>query len=285
VGKRFTGVLTLALMAATILIGCSSAKTGDPAPKPDASQAPTNVQPAAPAAGPDRLEEIKKRGTIRIGSTLQFKPQMYKDEKGEPQGYQVEIMRMIAKDLEVKIEIVDMEFPGLIPALLADKVDLVIVGLVPRPSRLLAMEFSDPIIPYSMFVVVPKDSTVTSIQELNQQGKRITALEGSSAENSAKRMFPLATVVGMKQQEALLETASKRADAVVVEDAVVKPFLAVNTAVRLLSDKPVQTEWGAIAIKPGDQRLLNFLNSWVRYYKERGDLDRMYQEIVVSTWK
>ena len=73
---------------------------------------------------------------------------MYVDSDGEPAGYDVELMKMLAKDMKVELEVVDMDFPGLIPALLAEKVDMLSVGLVNTPERALALEFTDGYVPY-----------------------------------------------------------------------------------------------------------------------------------------
>ena len=47
------------------------------------------------------LDEITQRGKIKIGSTLKYPPQMYVDSSGKPAGYDVELMRMLAKDMKV----------------------------------------------------------------------------------------------------------------------------------------------------------------------------------------
>jgi len=132
------------------------------------------------------LDEIKQRGKIKIGSTLKYPPQMYRDSNGEPAGYDVELMKMLANDMKVELEVVDMDFPGLIPALLAGKVDMLSVGLVNTPERALSLEFTDGYVPYRQVMVVPKNSTAKSINDLNKSGIKITALMGSTAENLAK---------------------------------------------------------------------------------------------------
>ena len=104
------------------------------------------------------LDEITERGKIKIGSTLKYPPQMYRDSNGKPAGYDVELMKMLAKDMKVELEGVDMDFPGLIPALLAGKVDMLSVGLVNTPERALAIEFTDGYVPYSQVMIVPKNS-------------------------------------------------------------------------------------------------------------------------------
>lgn len=244
------------------------------------------VVPASVLGADSLLNEITKRGEIRIGTVLQFPPQMYRDNKGQPAGYDVELMKMLANDMKVKLEIVDMEFDGLIPALLAKKIDMISCGLVNTPERSLSLEFTDGYVPYRQVVVVPTNSKATTIADLNQKGVKITALLGSTAENIAKRKFPNAEVVGFKQQEAMMEVTSWRADAHVAEEYLAMPLVANNpTKVKILNpDEPFSAEWGTYAIRPGDYRFLQYLNNWVRYYRVRGILDAMYAEIVLPTF-
>jgi polar amino acid transport system substrate-binding protein len=172
------------------------------------------------------LDEIKQRGKIKIGSTLKYPPQMYRDSNGEPAGYDVELMKMLANDMKVELEVVDMDFPGLIPALLAGKVDMLSVGLVNTPERALTLEFTDGYVPYRQVVVVPKNSSAKNIGDLNVKGMKITALMGSTAENIAKMKFPNAEITGFNQQEAMMEVTSGRADGHVAEEYLAMPLVA-----------------------------------------------------------
>ena len=242
--------------------------------------------PLQAVAGDSLLDEIIDRGTIKIGSTLQYPPQMYRDESGEPAGYDVELMKMLANDMHVELEVVDMDFPGLIPALLAGKVDMLSVGLVNTPERALALEFTDGYVPYSQVVVVQKNSAAESVSDLNREGMKVTALLGSTAENLAKAKFPNAEIVGLQQQEAMMEVASGRADGVVLEEYLAIPFVANNsTKVKVLNpNAPFADEWGTWAVRPGDYRFLQYLNNWIRYYRARGTIDAMYAAIIEPTF-
>ena len=232
------------------------------------------------------LDEIQERGKIKIGSTLKYPPQMYVDSDGEPAGYDVELMKMLAKDMKVELEVVDMDFPGLIPALLAEKVDMLSVGLVNTPERALALEFTDGYVPYRQVMIVPKNSTAKSITDLNKKGVKITALLGSTAENIAKTKIPKAQIVGLDQQEAMMEVTSGRADGSVVEEYLAMPLIAnFPNKVKILNpNEPFKDEMGAWAVRPGDYRFLRYLNNWLRYYKVRGTLDAMYEGIIKPSW-
>lgn len=244
------------------------------------------AMPVAAANAANLLDEIQKRGKIRIGTVLQFPPQMYKDKNGEPAGYDIVLMKMLAKDMDVELEIVDMEFDGLIPALLSKKIDMISCGLVNTPKRALALAFTDGYVPYRQLVVVPADRDFKTIADLNVKGIKVTALLGSTAENMAKRKFPNAEVVGFKQQEAMMEVISGRADAHVAEEYLVMPLVANNPGkIKVLNPgEPFSNEWGTYAVRQGDQSFLNYLNNWVRYYRVRGILDAIYDEIITPTF-
>ncbi|NJN94632.1 MAG: transporter substrate-binding domain-containing protein [Anaerolineales bacterium] len=233
------------------------------------------------------LDDIQSRGTLRVGMTLQFEPQMYRDESGEPAGYDVELMKLMAADIGtgVELDIQDQEFDGLIPALLAGKVDIISVGLVGRPGgRLETMWFSTPYVPYQQVVIVPADSTVADVAELNASGKKITALTGSTAAGLAARIFPEAELVELQQQPALLEVASGRADGGIVEAYLAVPFVEENPTAKILNpEKPFSLEFGAYAVPRGDVDWLTWVNGWLRYRKGQGVLQALYDQIIGSS--
>jgi polar amino acid transport system substrate-binding protein len=169
---------------------------------------------------------------------------------------------------------------------LAGKVDMLSVGLVNTPERALAIEFTDGYVPYRQVMVVPKNSTAKSINDLNKSGIKITALMGSTAENLAKTKLPKAQIVGLDQQEAMMEVTSGRADGVVVEEYLAMPLVAnFPNKVKILNpDAPFKDEMGAWAVRPGDYRFLRYLNNWLRYYKTSGTLDAMFEKIIKPSW-
>ncbi|HXV44606.1 MAG TPA: transporter substrate-binding domain-containing protein [Anaerolineae bacterium] len=230
------------------------------------------------------LDDIQDRGVLRVGMTLQFEPQMYRDESGEPAGYDVELVKLMAADIGtgVELDIQDQEFDGLIPALLAGKVDIISVGLVGRPGgRLETMWFSTPYVPYQQVLIVPTDSTITEVSELNAAGKKITALTGSTAAGLAARLFPEAEIVELQQQPALLEVASGRADGGIVEAYLAVPFVEENPTAKIFNpEDPFSLEFGSYAVPRGDLDWLTWVNGWLRYRKGQGVLQALYDQII-----
>lgn len=240
---------------------------------------------AAGPAGGSLLDAVQKRGSLIVGMTLQFPPEMYRDEKTkEPKGYDVELVKLMASDLKVKLDIQDQDFSGLIPALLAGKVDLLSVGLVGRPERAKTMWFSDPYVPYQQVVIIQTKSTIKDIAQLDRAGARITALTGSTAADLAKRLFPKATVVELDQQPAMLEVASGRADGSVVEAYLAVPFVKQNPTAKILNpDKPFALEFGAYGVPKGDVDWWMWVNDWLRYWKGKNVLQKLYNDIIGPT--
>lgn len=273
--KKYMRWTILLVVVAMLAAACDSDSEGDG----DGGQSG-----AAAILDGNRLDAIKDRGTLTVGMTLQFEPQMYRDANDEPAGYDVELVKMLAEDLGVELDIQDLEFDALIPGLLAEQFDLVSVGLVGRPARLEQLWFTCPYVPYRQVVVTNNDSGITSLDQLNSADVTMTALIGSTAANLISTEFPNAELVELEQAPAFLEVASGRADGIVVEEYLAIPFVRENPSTSVLNpDDPFAQEYGAWAVPRGDVVWLEYVNGWLGYYISNGTLDQMYTDIIGPT--
>lgn len=230
------------------------------------------------------LDDIKERGTLKVGMTLQFEPQMYRDANDQPAGYDVEVLKLLAADLDVELEISDQEFPALIPGLIAGEFDMVSVGLVGRPGRLEQLWFTCPYVPYRQVVVTNDASGITSLDQLNSGDITMTALTGSTAAGKVTSEFPNANLVELDQAPAFLEVASGRADAIVVEEYLAIPFVQENPGTSILqTSTPLSQEYGAWAVPRGSVVWKDYLNGWLGYYISNGTLNGLYSDIIGPT--
>jgi polar amino acid transport system substrate-binding protein len=238
---------------------------------------------------PDLLEEIQQRKVLRVAMTLQFPPQFYRDPATrEPAGYDVELMRMMAKDLGAELKIEDMDFTGQVPALLAGNVDLIANGLVNTPERAKTLIFSEPYVPYELVLMVQRDRGLTSVDALNQPGRIVSMLLGSVSHELAKVLLPKAELRPLERQDGcMLEVASKRSDACLLERYLAIPFVRNNsqTTEILATDRPLAIQYGCLALRPGSPRLLYWVNNWLKYYRASGVLDAMYERIIGPSLK
>ena len=75
------------------------------------------------------LDEIQKRGVLRVGCMLDFPPLGWRNEKGEPMGYNVKLAEDMAQALGVKLEVIETVSANRIPALVAKRIDVSSAGL------------------------------------------------------------------------------------------------------------------------------------------------------------
>jgi len=228
------------------------------------------------------LDEIRERGVLRIPVEFNpppevdgFPPEFYIDpETGEPSGLAPIISRLMAKDLGVELECVDMPWPEHIPALFSGKVDL-LPKHVNTPERALTVEFANGrLMAYRVTALIPADSSVTDKEELNQEGKVISVWHGSSIREIIRREFPRATMKEFKKPS--LEVEEGRADACLT-DSVTKIFVEKHPGLKFLRDEEGKLvifswEYAQIGIKPGDQRFLNWINNWYHYHEAQGTI-------------
>jgi len=233
------------------------------------------------AANPHHLN---KPGTLTVGMTLQFKPEMYLDAKGKPAGYDVELVKALAKQWGVKLNIQNLDFNGLIPGLVSKKFDMVSVGLSATPARRKSISFSRPYVPYAQILAATKtDTTPATIAAWNDSGKTITSLQGSTAEQLVQKTFPNATSHSFPDQNsAFLEVSSGRASGIVVENYLLAQFNKSNGNVlkEVAFPAPLHVEYGSYGVQKGNSKLAGDLSAFICKQQKSGQLAKIYQSTI-----
>jgi len=241
---------------------------------------------SANAATKNRLNLVKP-GSLIVGMTLQFKPQMYLDEAGKPAGYDVELVKRLAKALRLKLEIKNMDFAGLIPGLVSKQFDLVSVGLTKNPDREKSIQFVREYMPYTTVLAARTgDSTGNTKDVWNVAGKKITALQGAAASRIVKADFPNTTLVEFPQQnDAFLEVVSKRADAIVVEENLLNQFNKTNPGQlkKVSLPAPLSQAFGQWTVQLGNNALDAKLTRWLCSNQEGGYLAKVFKKTMGYT--
>ena len=219
-------------------------------------------------------------GTLTVGMTLQFKPEMYL-QGGQPAGYDVQLLDALAKKMGVTLKIDNLAFTGLIAGLVAKKFDMVSVGLSPTPAREKSVTFSRSYVPYALILAVPANSTTpATIAAYNNGNQTITALQGSTDQQLAQKLFPKAKTVGYADDTtALLQVATGRANAAVVEDYILAEFSKSNPGKlkQAAFAKPLNVQYGSYAVQKGNTALAGYLNSFICGEQKSGGLATIYQ--------
>jgi ABC-type amino acid transport substrate-binding protein len=238
----------------------------------------------AKSSAADNPLNLRKPGTLTVGMTLQFKPQMYLDANGKPAGYDVVLMKLLAKQMKVKLDIKNLDFNGLIPGLVAKKFDMVSVGLTATPERRKSISFSRPYVPYAQILAAAAgDTTPATIAAWNTSDKTITSLQGSTAEQLVQKTFPNATSRSFPDQNAaFLEVATGRADGIVVENYLLVQFNKsnANKLKQVAFKKPLHVEYGSYAVQKDNTALAGYLSRFICKQQKSGNLAKIYKATI-----
>ncbi len=213
------------------------------------------------------LEEIKRRGTLRVGLST-FVPWAFRARNGEIIGYEVDVARKLAEDMSVRLELVPTAWDGIIPALLAGQFDYIIGGMTITPARNLTVNFTAPYSATGVDVAANRRlaGNFKTVDDFNKPNVTLVSRRGSSAAAASQRLFPNATLrLFDDDAQALLEVTNARAHAMV--GTVPRPLFAVldNDATLFQPfPEPLVKQADAMAVRKGDPDSLNFLNNWIQ---------------------
>ncbi|WP_066855244.1 transporter substrate-binding domain-containing protein [Halodesulfovibrio spirochaetisodalis] len=219
------------------------------------------------------IAKVVERNKLRVGFST-FVPWAMKDKNGEFVGFEIDVMKELAKDLGVEIEFVPTTWSGIIPALLADKFDVIIGGMSVTTQRNLKVNFSDPYdyTGIAMLASRKKGGDIKTLEDVNKAGVVVVARIGSTPAAAAKEYFPKAEVrLFEKETQCVQELMTGRAT-VMLASAPLPAFKAYEFPKKLFvpikgtfTKEPI-----GFALRKGDPDTLNVLNNWVRLKHQSG---------------
>jgi arginine/lysine/histidine transporter system substrate-binding protein len=226
------------------------------------------------------VDRIKKAGKIVVGTSADYPPyEFHKQVNGKDTivGFDIDIANEIAKDLGVKLEIKDMKFDGLLPALDTGNVDMVIAGMTPTPERQKNVDFSKIYYTAVQTVVVRANdkAALNSIDAL--KGKKVGVQKGSVQEGIAKDQMPNSEAKALsKISDEVLELKNNKVDALIVEKPVANAYAQKNADIIISDMKLKQDESGsAVAVKKGSSALTEAINKTLDRLLMDKSIDKM----------
>lgn len=128
---------------------------------------------ALPASAADLLATVKARGTLKVALEGTYPPFNYKEKNGELAGYDVDVARLLAGKLGLKVEFVSSEWASILAGLAANKYDVIISQVGINPKREQAFDFSQPYI-YSMPQLIVRSNETAAYKSLaDLKGKKL----------------------------------------------------------------------------------------------------------------
>ncbi len=120
------------------------------------------------------------KDTFINGIDANYPPFAFIDAKGKPTGFDVESLDWIAKKMDFIVEHRPMDWDGIIPSLLAKKIDMVCSGMSISPERKARVNFSNPYWSVHKYLLITEKSTLTKEELL--KGKKILGVQGGTNE-------------------------------------------------------------------------------------------------------
>lgn len=226
----------------------------------------------------DTLDAIHKRGKLIVGVKYDAKPFGYFNEKRELVGLDVDLAKILAKNIlgsEDKVEFVQVIPSSRILALNSNQVDMVIATMTITPQREHVIDFSLPYYLAGQAILVPKNSKITSISDLNH--KKVIVIFGSTAENNLRLIVPDAQIMGFRTYTSGYNALKQGlADALVSDDTILMGFAQADSSMNLLPRRYTKEPY-AIGFKKGEEsiRIEKKVDFIIRSMMRDGDLERL----------
>jgi polar amino acid transport system substrate-binding protein len=224
----------------------------------------------AAEAAEGTLDKIAKAGKIVIGSAPGYYPFEMIDKKGEFIGYDIDVGKAIAEALGVQVEFRQFEFAGLIPALQAGEIDILLAGMSITGKRALSVSFSNPYFETGQVLMVHKKDTETkSWKDLDKKGKKIATPQGQTSALLAQTIIQEAEILHFPTfPETSLALVNGQVDGVIYDQPGILVYEARNpNDVRGIYDL-ISLENLGVACRLNDYAMVQWLNSFLFQYKD-----------------
>ena len=215
----------------------------------------------------DKLQDVLDRGYLIAGSGSTNAPWHFKNESNELVGFDIDMLRLIAKGLfddPTKIEFVNQSGDARIPNLATDKVDVTCQFMTVTAGRAQQVEFTIPYYREGVGLMLLKGGEYADYDALKAAGSDVTVsvLQNVYAEDMVHAALPDANVDQYESVDLMYQALnSGRSTAAATDQSSLSWFMAQNPDRYLDAGYGWNPQSYSCAVKPGDQRWLNFVNS------------------------
>jgi polar amino acid transport system substrate-binding protein len=236
------------------------------------------------AAGGDKNEvaggvKIVKKGSLTVCTHLPYKPFQY-NQGGKIVGFDVDLMDLVAKDLDLKQSIFDTPFEGIESgqSLNTGKCDVAAAGMTITEDRQKVLDFSKPYFDATQALLVKKGSPIKSLKDL--AGKSVGVQLGTTGADYVRANAPKSAKIKEFEDLALLTTAVKtgQTDAGVNDNGVLLDYAKSNPDTTVATEFDTGEHYGFAVAKGKNDKLLSTVNDAITKAKKDGTYDNLYKK-------
>lgn len=286
--KKNVIVLAAAVCMAAALTACGSSKSATEtttaaaetttATAETTTTADTTAADAADTSAAAAEKTESTGGKIVMVTNAEFPPYEY-HENDTIVGIDADIARAVAEQMGVELEIQDMAFDSLIPAIQSGKADFAAAGMTVNEDRLKNVDFTDTYAQAAQVIIVKTDSPIASPDDLT--GKKIGVQTGTTGDIYADDIENAEVQRFNKGMEAVMALNQGKIDAVIIDREPAKVFVKENEGLKILDEAFTEEEY-AIAVKKGNTELLEKMNAAIKELKESGELQKIVDKYITA---
>ncbi|MBS0620660.1 MAG: transporter substrate-binding domain-containing protein [Verrucomicrobia bacterium] len=213
---------------------------------------------------------------LRVGMELSYPPFETIDAKGNPSGVSVDLAEALGRALGREVEIKNIPFVGLIPALSSRRIDLILSSLSKTAEREKAIRFSDPYLTTGLCLLINRKVAVNTIEELDKKNYTLVVKLGTTGETYARMHIKRATVRSLDQEATcVLEVVQGRASAFIYDQFSVLALSQKYPESTKANLVPFVKESWAIGMRLEDEALQNQVNHFLKAFRAEGGFDKL----------
>jgi len=215
--------------------------------------------------------------TLTVGMELAYPPFEMSDENGKPSGVSVDLAYALGKHLNKEVVIKNIAWDGLIPSLKTKKVDIIISSMTINDERKKTIDFSDPYAKSSLAILAGINSGVSSIDDLNQEGKVVAVKKGSTGHTYARDNLKNAKLLVFDKESAcVIEVVQGKADGFIYDQLTIYKNYSKNkeTTKPILASFLKDFEHWGIALRQDEPELKKDINEFIKKAKSDDTFDK-----------
>jgi polar amino acid transport system substrate-binding protein len=207
---------------------------------------------------------------------LAYPPFEMTDVQNRPTGVSADLAKALGAYLGKEVEIQNLPFDGLIPALKTGKINLIISSMTATAERAKSIDFSDGYVKTGLCLLFGKNSSIQSIRDLDQPGKTVVVKLGTTGQTYASANIKRAQIRVLEKEDAcVLEVVQGKADGFIYDQmSTFKNWQRHQETTRPLL-QPFQEESWSIGVRKGNTELLGQVNEFLKAFRAKGGFEEL----------
>lgn len=225
----------------------------------------------------------KDDSTLVVGMELAYPPFEMRGPDNQPDGISVRMAEGLAESVGKELEIRDVEWSGIIPALQSGKIDLIISSMTRTPEREQAIAFSDGYVTNGLCMLVAKDSPIQSVGDFVPGETRVAVKMATTGHQWATSNLEGIELIKLDEAAACaLEVVQGKADVFIYDQISIYQFWKQNEDKTRPILNPIREETWAVGLRQEDEALKAQVNDFLRDYREAGKFDELAERYMAE---